>query len=133
MVQVIGKELPESSERPVQTLCQTTVERGGDASCISLSGNYEVLAAERLEAAIREAQREGVRHLIIDLRRLRSIEADDLGALLGEWSGGRRDGVILILVRVPKEMRPLLEKAGLDRLLPIAYEGVSLRRQRTEA
>jgi anti-anti-sigma factor len=102
------------------------VERGGDACSISLSGSYGDFGPDRLEKEIREAEEAHVRHLILDLRGLTSIDADGLTALLGDWADERRDGAVLILVRVPKAMRPLLEKTGLDHQLPITYEGVSL-------
>jgi anti-anti-sigma factor len=105
---------------------RTEVERGGDASCISLSGAYGDLVPDQLEEEIRVAERARVRHLILDLRGLTSVDADGLSALLGDWAGERRDGLVLILVRVSKTMRPLLEQTGLDHQLPIAYEGASL-------
>jgi anti-anti-sigma factor len=109
---------------------QIDVERGGEASSISLSGTYSDVVPGRLQEEISEAERARVRHLILDLRALTSIDADGLGTLLGDWAQERRDGLVLILVRVPKSMRPLLEQTGLDHQLPIAYEGVSLRRPR---
>ena len=72
------------------------------------------------------AERERVRHLILDLRGLKAVDTDALRELLGEWAEERRDGLVLILVRVPKTMRPLLQQTGLDHQLPISYEGVSL-------
>jgi len=102
------------------------VQRGGDAGCISLSGTYGAVVPVRLEEEIREAERAHVRHLILDMRGLTSVDADALKTLLGDWAEERRDGLALILVRVPKAMRPLLEQTGLDRQLPISYEGASL-------
>jgi anti-anti-sigma factor len=107
-------------------LFRTEVERGGDASCISLSGPYSDLVPALVEEETRVAEQAGVRHLILDLRGLTSVDAKGLGLLLGDWGGERRDGLVLILVRVPKAMRPLLEQAGLDHQLPISYESLSL-------
>ena len=99
------------------------LQRGGDSACISVSGTYgpELLARfeEELEA-VREAR---LRQLIVDLHALGSADATALEALLGRWSGKRRNGIRLILVRVPKHLRTGLEETGLDRQLPIAYEG----------
>jgi anti-anti-sigma factor len=107
-------------------LFRTEVQRGGDASCISLFGTYGAVVPVRLDEQIREAERAHVRHLILDLRGLTSVDADALTTLLGNWAEEPRDGLVLILVRVPKAMRPLLEQTGLDRQLPISYEGASL-------
>jgi anti-anti-sigma factor len=130
MVQLISEDPADMNRQTSSTGApfRTEVERGGDASCISLSGTYGTLVPERLEEEIRVAERARVRHLILDLRGLTSVDADGLSALLGDWAGERRDGLVLILVRVPKAMRPLLEQTGLDHQLPISYEGVSLRR-----
>jgi anti-anti-sigma factor len=113
---------------PASAPFRIEVERGGDASSISVSGTYGGLVPERLEEEIREAERAHVRHLILDLRGLTSVDADGLSALLGDWAEERRDGLALILVRVPKAMRPVLEQTGLDHQLPITYEVVSFGR-----
>jgi anti-anti-sigma factor len=104
------------------------VQRGGDASCISLRGVYGPLVPVRLDVEIEAVKRDSTRHLIIDLRGLTSVDADALQALLGDWAAERNDGLVLILVRVPQSMRPLLEQTGLAHQLPISYEGANLRR-----
>jgi len=125
MVQLVREEAPDMNGLPSPPF-RAEVQRGGDASCISLYGTYGPLVSAQLDATIRETELAGVRHLILDLRALTSVDADGLSALLGNWAQERHDGLVLILVRVPKAMRPLLEKTGLDHQLPISYEGVSL-------
>jgi anti-anti-sigma factor len=128
MVQLTSKDAFDVNGQtgPRSALFRAEVQRGGDASCISLFGPYGALVPVRLDEEIREAERAHVRHLILDLRGLTSVDADALMTLLGDWAADRRDGLALILVRVPKAMRPLLEQTGLDHQLPISYEGASL-------
>jgi anti-anti-sigma factor len=107
---------------------RTEVQRGGDASCISLRGSYGPLVPVRLDEEIRTVKEESARHLILDLRGLTAVDAAGLQTLLGDWAEERHDGLVLILVRVPLAMRPLLEQTGLAHQLPISYEGANLLR-----
>jgi anti-anti-sigma factor len=106
--------------------CTVDLVCGGDSACISVAGTYgpELLARFEEElAAVRVAR---LRQLIVDLHALGSADATALDALLGRWSGKRRNGIRLILVRLPKHLRSGLEETGLDRQLPVAYEGPAL-------
>ena len=80
-------------------------------------------SADLFRDQLKKAQRRQGGSLIIDLRGLDSIDADGFGALLGAWNLTRQDGVEIILVRVSKHMRPLIEQSGIDRVLPVAYDG----------
>jgi anti-anti-sigma factor len=98
-------------------------ERGGDSGCIRLSGTYERPLLARFAEEVEAAEETQLRQLIVDLRTLERVDATALEALLGPWLAEHRDGVRLILVRVSKCMRELIEESGLDRQLPIYYEG----------
>jgi anti-anti-sigma factor len=99
------------------------LQRGGDSGCLSVSGNYGDDLLARFEAELEAAKDNQIRQLIVDLHALRGADALAIDALLGRWSANHRNGVRLILVRVPGHLRASLEETGLDRLLPIAYEG----------
>jgi anti-anti-sigma factor len=99
------------------------LERGGDSGCVRLSGTYGQELLQRYEEEVEAAREAELRQLIVDLRSLDRVDAVALEALLGRWISKRQDGVRLILVRVPKRMRELMEETGFDRQLPIYYEG----------
>lgn len=102
------------------------LQRGGDSACISVSGTYGPELLARFEQELTAVRKAHLRQLIVDLHALGSADATALEALLGRWSGTRRNGIRLILVRVPKHLRSGLEETGLDRQLPVAYEGPPL-------
>jgi anti-anti-sigma factor len=99
------------------------LQQGGDSACIRVSGTYGPELLARFETELQTVREARLRQLIVDLHALGSADAEGLDALLGRWSGKRRNGIRLILVRVPKHLRGRLEETGLDRQLPIAYEG----------
>lgn len=97
-----------------------TAER---SSRISVSGRYRASLLARFEEELEGAGHARLPHVVVDLSALESADAAALDALLGRWSRFNGDGVQLILVRVPKHLRVPLEETGLDRLLPVAYDG----------
>jgi anti-anti-sigma factor len=99
------------------------LQLGGDSGCISVSGIYGPELLARFEEELAAVRGASLRQLIVDLHALVSADAAALEALLGRWSGTHNNGARLILVRVPKHLRAVLEQTGLDRLLPVAYEG----------
>ncbi len=99
------------------------VDRHEDAQSFVLRGDFVDGSADLFREQLKKAQSRQGGSLIIDLRGLDSIDADGFGALLGAWNLTRQDGVEIILVRVSKHMRPLIEQSGIDRVLPVAYDG----------
>jgi anti-anti-sigma factor len=116
------------TEKPELSNSYFTVElhQGGDSACISLAGTYGPELLARFEQELQAVRSARLRQLIVDMHELGSADAPALDALLGRWSGKNRNGIRLILVRVPKHLRARLEETGLDRLLPVAYEGPAL-------
>ncbi len=102
---------------------EAVLEHQKDAACISVSGDFGPGWLAKLKEPLEEVQRQHVRFLILDLRGLGAIQTDEIAELLQTWSRERRNGSALILVRVPKRLRLAVEQTGLDRALPIAYDG----------
>ena len=98
------------------------LERGGDSGCISVWGPYGENLQAQFENELEAARDSHLRQLIIDLQALYQADAEALDALLGRWAGNHNGGLRLILVRVPRHLRAVVEETGLDATLPIAFE-----------
>jgi anti-anti-sigma factor len=97
------------------------VERQDDGGCIALFGGFEAAFLPQLEEELLQARRGGIRHLIFDLRGLTAIDREGLNDIVAAWTRNGNDGSDLILVRMPTQLRKLVEECGIDQLLPIAY------------
>jgi anti-anti-sigma factor len=102
---------------------EITLEHHGDTGSMLLSGELDLSGEQRLEEQYRTlTQVPGVRKLIVDVRRLTFTDRRALDLIRSTCERGRRDGLDLILMRAPSELRRELERTGLHQLLPIAYE-----------
>jgi anti-anti-sigma factor len=101
---------------------EIAVERHGNASSLAFVGRLDGAGIFGLERALMDADQDGVRSMILDLRGLTGVDPQALAEMLDNWIRSPRQALELILVRVPISLRRALEQAGLDRALPIAYE-----------
>jgi anti-sigma B factor antagonist len=66
--------------------------RGGDDLCLRLSGELDLASVEKLEVAIRVAEKTTARAIFIDLSDLEFMDSAGLTALLRAYTRTRQDG-----------------------------------------
>jgi anti-anti-sigma factor len=102
---------------------EINLEYHDDTGTMLLSGELDSSGEHELEQQYRSLT-EGprVRKLILDVRRLAFSDRRALDLIRSLCERAHGDGLDLILMRAPSELRKELERAGLHQLLPIAYE-----------
>lgn len=84
---------------------------------VALSGRLDVSAAADVRLALAAQVDLGSGELVLDLARLRAVDATGLGLLLGAHRRSARAGRVLVLLDVPPVVRRLLALTRLDRVL----------------
>jgi anti-sigma B factor antagonist len=64
----------------------------GDSLCVLVSGDLNLASADKLEEAIRVAEKATARAIVIDLTKLRSVDSTGLNVLLKAHTRSRQDG-----------------------------------------
>ena len=96
------------------------IEQREDTASIAAFGILDEAGEDQIEEAVERIKRASARQLIIDLRGVTSVRSE-IDDVFSAWGSSRRNGLELILVRVPKHLRSLIEEAGLGDVLPVAY------------
>lgn len=90
---------------------------------LRLSGEIDVLAAPRLEEAIRRLPRDGQTAVVIDLSRVSFMDSSGLRTLLLAQKLASSQGFELSLVPGPAHVQSLFQMTGLLELLPFQAAG----------
>lgn len=96
------------------------IEVRGNDLVVRVAGELDLQAAgefrRRIEAELDRAQ---IRTVYVDLARVTFIDSSGLGALLGRWRRIRQEGGRMVLVAPAPAVRPVLELAGIYRLMEV--------------
>lgn len=85
-----------------------------------LEGEFDLHTAEQFRRVADEAfQNEKVQHMILNMRGVSFLDSSGIGAILGRFKRLKKNAGIMILVGVTPQIRPVLEIAGLTRLLSV--------------
>lgn len=90
-----------------------TQDSGFDRSVVTLSGELDLVAADRLARCLEHAI-VNVRSVVVDLRGLAFMDSAGLGVLVRAQARATKTGCRLILVRGPLQIDRLLELTGLE-------------------
>ena len=103
--------------------CEMDLERAGDQTTLSLSGEFDTSCVLRFERLLRDALEDPADDLVIDMREVIFIDSTGLALLLRTEAASRQDGFELRILRSPAAaVRSALEASGLERLLPFVDE-----------
>lgn len=92
-----------------------------------LSGDLDVMSAETFRRQVDLALgRHRSRNLYVDLADVTFVDSSGLGAILGRYKRMRQGGGRMVLVNPPPAIRPVLELAGLFRLMDVIEDGHSV-------
>ena len=79
-----------------------------------LAGECDMAGAARLRQAVDALQDQGVRHLILDLRRLDFLDSSGIHALMDLDANARSNGHNVTVVRPPERITQTFRTLGLD-------------------
>ena len=103
--------------------CEMDLQRAGDQTTLSLSGEFDTSCVLRFERLLRDALEDPADDLVIDMREVIFIDSTGLALLLRTEAASRQDGFELRILRSPAAaVRSALEASGLERLLPFVDE-----------
>jgi anti-sigma B factor antagonist len=89
----------------------------GDHLCILVSGELDLASADKLEGAIRAAEKSAVPEIVIDLTRLRFMDARGLNVLVNAHTRSRQDhDRIRFLPSKYNEVRQVVAVTGASRM-----------------
>jgi anti-anti-sigma factor len=81
-------------------------------------GELDIATVGEIDARLRELNRAGFRHLVLDLRQLTFMDSSGLRMIL-EWDGrARRDGISFAVSPAPAAVQRMFEVAGVLDQLP---------------
>lgn len=96
-------------------------EQVEDAASIELHGELDMTATFKVEQELdRLLDREGIEHLVLDLRPLSFIDSTGLRLLLQTEARAREADIELVLVRGSSAIQRVFALAGLADLFPFA-------------
>jgi len=104
--------------------CQT--RREGERARVSLHGELDIAAAGRLDEELERVERDGLAHLVLDLRSLTFLDSTGLRSLIAADARGREHGWRVSLVRGPAVVQRVFEITGLEGRLEIVEDEASL-------
>lgn len=100
----------------------------GTSILLRLRGDLDVEGARRFrEEADAWLEGAGPSRLVVNLSEVTFMDSTGVGALLGRYRRLRSQGGTMVLVAPPPQVRPVLEMAGIPRLMPIVDEEVDAR------
>ena len=96
-----------------------TVEPRESHAILHLRGEFDTYYVPRLQEEIDSLLKAGVRHAVLNLRLVKFVNSTALGAMIKASKLLDREGGKLVIARPSKFCRDILEKVGLDRVIPI--------------
>lgn len=96
-----------------------TVEPRESHAILHLRGEFDTYYVPLLQEEIDGLLKVGVRHLVLNLRLVKFVNSTALGAMIKAAKLLEREGGKLVISRPSKFCRDILEKVGLDRVIPI--------------
>lgn len=96
-----------------------TVEPRENHAILHLRGEFDTYYVPLLQEEIDGLLKVGMRHMVLNMRLVRFINSTALGTLIKASKLLEREGGKLVISRPSKFCRDILEKVGLDRVVPI--------------
>ena len=93
----------------------------GSALCVKVDGDMDVYGAEEFRRQVDGMlQGSGARDLVLNLSSVRFVDSSGLGAILGRYRRVSQSRGQMVLVGVRSRLRPMLDLAGIHRIIPTA-------------
>ena len=96
------------------------VEPGDDHVVLHLRGEFDTFYCHLLEEEIAAIQKNGIDHAVLNLRLVKFINSTALGAIIKASKALGKNGGKLVIARPSAFCRDIIEKVGLDRVVPVA-------------
>jgi len=96
-----------------------SVEHGEKHAVIHLRGEFDTYYCSRLQEQVEELADAGVPHVVLNLRLVRFINSTALGAIIKASKTLVSRGGKLVVAKPSPFCREIIEKIGLDRVVPI--------------
>lgn len=93
-------------------MLETSVNRDGGTAVVVLTGELDVMTADRVTAAVHEALQDGVEHLVIDMAAAGFFDSSGLAALLRARRTAVGAGVTFVLVGLDSRAAKKLRMTG---------------------
>ncbi|CEG27720.1 anti-sigma F factor antagonist [Bacillus sp. B-jedd] len=94
------------------------MEIKGEVLCIRLSGELDHHTAERLRTKATEAiEKQGIRHIVLNLEGLSFMDSSGLGVILGRYKQLKQLHGELVVCAVTPSVERLLEMSGLFKII----------------
>jgi len=98
---------------------QITAEPGDDFTILHLRGEFDTFYCPLLQKEIDALVAAGVTHVVLNLRLVKFINSTALGAIIKASKSLASQGGKLVISRPSPFCRDIIEKVGLDRVVPI--------------
>ena len=95
------------------------VEPQDNHAVLHLRGEFDTYYVPRLQKEIEDLQKSGVNHAVLNLRLVKFINSTALGAIIKASKAMSAKGGKLVLSRPSPFCRDIIQKVGLDRVVPI--------------
>ena len=96
------------------------VEPGDDHVVLHLRGEFDTFYCHLLEEEIAAIQKNGIHQAVLNLRLVKFINSTALGAIIKASKALGKEGGKLVIARPSAFCRDIIEKVGLDRVVPVA-------------
>jgi anti-sigma B factor antagonist len=96
-----------------------TVGRHRETITVALAGELDLASAALLRDHLAGLGQDQPATLVLDLGDLTFLDSSGVALLLAVWRRSQRDGVELLIARVPPPVWRVLELCGVARLLPL--------------
>lgn len=97
-----------------------TPEPGDRHVVLHLRGEFDTYYVHLLEEEIEAIRKNGMHHAVLNLRLVKFINSTALGAIIKASKALQKDGGMLVISRPSAFCRDIIEKVGLDRVVPVA-------------
>ncbi|MEO1699846.1 MAG: STAS domain-containing protein [Planctomycetota bacterium] len=97
-----------------------SVEPGERHVVLHLRGEFDTYYCHLLDEEIEQTLQSGIQHVVLNLRLVKFINSTALGAIIKASKALTKAGGMLVISRPSAFCRDIIEKVGLDRVVPIA-------------
>ena len=97
-----------------------TVEPGDRHVILHLRGEFDTFYCHLLEEEIASIQKNGIHLAVLNLRLVKFVNSTALGAIIKASKSLQKEGGMLVISRPSAFCRDIIEKVGLDRVVPVA-------------
>lgn len=97
-----------------------TVEPGDQHVVLHLRGEFDTYYCHLLEEEIAAVQKNGIHLVALNLRLVKFINSTALGAIIKASKALTKSGGMLVIARPSAFCRDIIEKVGLNRVVPVA-------------